>query len=57
MGIIEAIMHAIAPVLALIAAPALAEAAGSAAVIDVDALEIYGQRIRPQGTGAPSGGQ
>ena len=50
-------MHAIAPVLALIAAPALAEAAGSAAVIDVDALEIYGQRIRPQGTGAPSGGQ
>ncbi len=43
--------------LCLLAAPALAEVAGRATVIDGDTLEIRGQRIRLHGIDAPETGQ
>ncbi len=57
MGIIEAILHAIAPVLALIATPALADVAGIASVIDGDTIEVHGQPIRLHGIDAPESRQ
>ena len=39
-------MRAMAPVLALIATPSLADVAGVASVIDGDTIEVHGQRIR-----------
>ncbi len=52
MGINEAIMRAIALVLALITTPALADVAGVASVIDGDSIEVHGQRIRLHGIDA-----
>ena len=43
--------------LCLLAAPALADVAGTASVIDGDTLEIHGQRIRLHGIDAPESRQ
>ncbi len=45
-------MRALALFLCLLATPALADAAGTASVIDGDTIEIHGQRIRLLGTDA-----
>ncbi len=43
----------LAPLLCLLATPALADVAGVASVIDGDTLEIHGQRLRLHGPDAP----
>ncbi len=46
-------MYALTLALILIATPALADVAGTAAVIDGDTIEVHGQRIRLHGIDAP----
>ncbi len=50
-------MRVLTIALCLLAAPALADVAGTASVIDGDTLEIHGQRIRLHGIDAPESRQ
>ena len=50
-------MRALTIALCLLAAPALADVAGGASVIDGDTIEVHGQRIRLHGIDAPESRQ
>ncbi len=50
-------MRALTIALCLLAAPALADVAGTASVIDGDTIEVHGQRIRLHGIDAPESRQ
>ena len=50
-------MRALTVVLCLLATPALADVAGVVSVIDVDTIEVHGQRIRLHGIDAPESRQ